>query len=121
MNDADFHRAFHDCTSTEPVVTSRIFGGEAAINSSRGWAISVHLNYSSYCTGTLISSSWVLVSAIYFRSYHASELYVSAATNTLMGRRQWQNVSAIYIDIRITTKKRGCIILRYYDYRSHVT
>ena len=78
-----------------PVVTSRILGGETAVNNSLGWAVSILLNNTYYCSGTLVSQSWVLTSAGclgYFRSW---EIFVSAATNGLLTWKQWRSVTAL--------------------------
>ena len=81
--------------SANPVVTSRILGGEAAANLTWGWAVSLSLNGTSMCGGTLISSSWILTAAGCTNYYPASEILISAATNELLGWIQWRRVSLV--------------------------
>lgn len=83
--------------SKEPAVTTRIFGGETAVNNSWGWAVTVYLNSTFYCTGTLISSSWVLTAALCVNIYTASDIVISAATSVRLGGKQWRNVAAIHL------------------------
>ena len=81
--------------SSVPAVTARIFGGETAVNNSWGWAVSVSLNLTYTCSGTLISSSWVLATPTCIGNYSAPEIYISAATNVLFGWKQWRTVNAV--------------------------
>ena len=81
--------------SGAPAVTSRIYGGETAVNSSFGWAVSILLNNTYYCSGTLISQSWVLSSQGCIGYFRAWEIYVSAATNTFLTWKQWRSVTSL--------------------------
>ena len=81
--------------STRPASLSRILGGEPALNNTWGWAVSILFQNTSYCGGTLISDSWVLTTVTCVRSHRSSDTFVSAATNTLIGRQQWRGASVV--------------------------
>ena len=81
--------------SANPIVMSRILGGETAVDLTWGWAVSVFVNNSLFCAGTLVSSSWVLTTATCINDYHASEILISAATNQLLGFTQRRDVSLV--------------------------
>ena len=81
--------------SANPVFMSRILGGETAADLTWGWAVSVSLNTSYFCGGTLISSSWVLTTAACIGYYRTSEILISAATNRLLGFTQRRGVSLV--------------------------
>ena len=83
------------CSQTPAVVASRILGGETAVNGSWGWTVSILLNNTYICGGTLISQSWVLSSASCIGIYRSWEIYVSAATNLLLSWKQWRSVISV--------------------------
>lgn len=81
--------------SMEPVIMSRIVGGEAAVNHSWGWMVALSLNFSSLCGGAIISSSWILTAAHCTFRYRAREIIVSAGSNELYIGTQWRRASRI--------------------------
>ena len=81
--------------SSRPAVVSRIYGGESAVNNSWGWAVSILINQTYYCGGVLISASWVLTTANCVQGYRASEVWLSAGTNVLLGGKQTRTASRV--------------------------
>ena len=81
--------------STSPAAVARMIGGETARNNTWGWAVSLLLNSSFVCGATLISSSWILTSSSCLESYRPSEIIASAATNQLLGYKQWRYASVL--------------------------
>ena len=100
--------------SSAPAVTSRIYGGETAVNSSWGWAVSIILNDTYVCSGTVISSSWVLAAATCFNGYRASEINISAATNVVWNGKQWRAVSALirHPNLNLPTRMNNLALLQ---------
>ena len=100
--------------SSAPAVTSRIYGGEQAANSSWGWTVYVSLNNSQVCSGTLISSSWVLAAAACFNGLRAYEVYIAAAIKVGTGWEQRRTGIALFRhpDYNLATLMNNFILLQ---------
>ena len=83
--------------SIQPATVSRIVGGEDARNQSWGWMVSILLNRTSLCGGSILSSSWVLTAAHCVDGLLPGQIIVSAATNRLLGGNQASYASQIII------------------------
>lgn len=69
--------------SANSATVSRIVGGEAAGTSTWCWAVSISINGSSLCGGSIISSSWIITAAHCVDSTIASQVIVYAGSSTL--------------------------------------
>ena len=83
--------------STQPAVVTKIVGGENAMDQSWGWMVSLLLNDSSLCGGTILSSSWVLTAAHCVDGLSPGQVIISAATNRLFGGKQVSYASQIIV------------------------
>ena len=90
--------------STRPATLSRIIGGETAPTNTWGWAVSLSINRSALCGGSIISDSWVLTAAHCVESMRAWEVEVSAATNQLYGFSQWRRASRVIVHPNYDTR-----------------
>ena len=72
--------------SSKSSLQSKIAGGESASLDTWGWMVVILLNWTKYCSGTLISSSWVVTSAACLEGYSVSGLVLSAGTTDLFSR-----------------------------------
>ena len=103
-------RTSYDCDrnatcgcSSQSALVSRIFRGEDAAVDSWGWAVIVRWGKASYCSGTLLSDSWVLVRATSVRRAPLP-INVSAATNHFWTKRQVRNVSHVILHPEFNNK-----------------
>jgi secreted trypsin-like serine protease len=84
------------CSAQSAIVT-KIVGGENAGENTWGWMVSLLLNETGLCGGTILSSSWVLTAAHCVYNLSPSQVVVSAATNQLLGRKQTSYASSIIV------------------------
>lgn len=83
--------------SLNPVTMNRIIGGEDAVVSSWGWAVSILTNESSLCGGSIISQSWILTAAHCVEHYQRIRVLVSASANTLLANEQRRLSRSIHL------------------------
>ncbi len=74
--------------STKPVSITRIVGGESAGTATWGWAVSISIDNSYLCGGSIISSSWVITAAHCIRDYKASQIKIYAGSIRLRSGNQ---------------------------------
>ncbi len=67
--------------SSNPASLSRIVGGEAAGQSTWGWAVSISINGDSLCGGSILSSTWIITAAHCLSGVSASNVIVYAGSN----------------------------------------
>ena len=90
--------------STSPASVTRIVGGEAASVNTWGWAVSLSINDSWLCGGTILSSSWIMTAAHCVTQMLPSEVLVSAATNRLYGFTQRRYAVAVIVHPRYNSR-----------------
>ena len=83
--------------STSSAVITKIVGGETALINTWGWAVSLSINDTYLCGGSILSSLWILTAAHCLEDMEPSEVYISAATNQLFGWTQWRIASSIIV------------------------
>ena len=81
--------------SSNPVSIDRIVGGENASKATWGWAVSLAINNSMLCTGSILSSSWIITAAHCVEDYSASQFTVYAGSTFLWSGTQNRSVSLI--------------------------
>ncbi|CAF3470279.1 unnamed protein product [Rotaria socialis] len=81
--------------SSNPVSMNRIVGGDNASEATWGWAVSIAINNSMLCTGSILSSSWIITAAHCVEDYSASEFTVYAGSTFLWSGTQNRSVSLI--------------------------
>ncbi|CAF4619268.1 unnamed protein product, partial [Rotaria magnacalcarata] len=81
--------------SSNPVSMNRIVGGEDASEATWGWAVSLAINTGLLCTGSILSSSWIITAAHCVEDHSASEFTVYAGSTFLCSGTQNRSVSLI--------------------------
>jgi secreted trypsin-like serine protease len=66
--------------STNSATLTRIVGGESAASATWGWAVSVSIDNTYLCGGSILSSSWVITAAHCVTGYTASQITIYAGS-----------------------------------------
>ena len=81
--------------SSRPATMSRIIGGEIAENNTWGWLVWLSSNGSTFCSGTLVSASWVLTTKLCSSYFNRRPINVSAGSNILFQAKQIRTASLV--------------------------
>lgn len=83
--------------SFRPAVISRILGGEAAPLQTWGWMVSLIMNNTYICGGTLITSSTIITTFGCVSLFLPSQIVASAGNQLLNGTRQTRVASRMIL------------------------
>jgi secreted trypsin-like serine protease len=83
--------------SSNPASVTRIVGGETASEATWGWAVSISLDASELCGGSILSSSWIITAAHCANDYTPSQVIVYAGSTLRWIGTQSRSVSRIII------------------------
>lgn len=83
--------------SFRAAVISRIFNGEVAPLQTWGWIVSIRMNNSYICGGTLITSSSIVTALSCVSRFLPSQIVVSAGNQVLTGAKQTRAVSRLIL------------------------
>jgi secreted trypsin-like serine protease len=83
--------------SMSNAITSKIVGGETAALNSWSWAVSILINESALCGGTIISSSWIMTAAHCVEDAIPSEVFISAGSNMIFQGKVTRYASSIVV------------------------
>ncbi|CAF3219931.1 unnamed protein product, partial [Rotaria sp. Silwood2] len=86
--------------SLNPVSITRIVGGENAGEASWGWAVSISINETFLCGGSILSSSWIITAAHCVENFKASQFIIYAGSTLLWSGTQTRTVSKILVHPR---------------------
>ncbi|CAF2537753.1 unnamed protein product [Rotaria sp. Silwood2] len=84
------------CSKNSASVT-KIVGGETAPINTWGWVVSLLINEEWLCGGTILSNSWILTAAHCVENINPSQVIISAATDQLLGMKQWRQGSSVIL------------------------
>jgi secreted trypsin-like serine protease len=83
--------------SPKPISVSRIVGGEIAAPQTWTWAVSIRIDNTYLCGGTILSSSWILTAAHCVVGNTASQITVYAGSTTQLSGGQMKVASRIFM------------------------
>lgn len=87
-----------DCgCSTKLTIQNKTPDNESTPTNTWSWIVSILLNWTNYCSGTLISSVWVVTTAACVEGYSPSRIILSTGTNNLFDWKQQRTVERILI------------------------
>jgi secreted trypsin-like serine protease len=76
---------------------TRIVGGETASAATWSWAVSLNIDNTYLCGGSIISSSWVITAAHCVNGYKASKITVYAGSNIRWSGTQSRVASKVIV------------------------
>ncbi|CAF4983371.1 unnamed protein product [Rotaria sp. Silwood1] len=98
------HQTIYSCNvnascgcSTSSTIVTRIVGGEEANIASWGWVVSIAINNTYLCSGSILSSSWVITAAHCVKDFNASQITIYAGSNFSWYGSQTKIVSYVTI------------------------
>ncbi|CAF3924807.1 unnamed protein product [Rotaria sp. Silwood2] len=83
--------------SLNPVSITRIVGGENASEASWGWAVSISINETFLCGGSILSSSWIITAAHCVENFIASQFIIYAGSTLVWSGTQNRSVAQIIV------------------------
>ena len=83
--------------SIQPATVSEMVGGEDASNQPWGWMVSILLNRSTLCGGSILSSSWVLTAAHCVDGLLPEQIIVSSTTDLRLRANQVSYASQVIV------------------------
>jgi secreted trypsin-like serine protease len=83
--------------SSKPASVARILGGEDAGISTWGWAVSLSINDTYLCGGSILSSSWIITAAHCVYDNVGSSVTVYAGSTMLWSGTQSRKVSQVIV------------------------
>lgn len=89
--------------SRNPVVLTKVVGGEPASTATWGWAVSISIYGRYLCGGSILSSSWVITAAHCVKSFNASQITIYAGSNIRWTGTQTRVISHVCIHPNYTS------------------
>ena len=83
--------------SRKAVPQARIIGGETADTGAWAWTVSILIDSSNLCGGSILSSEWIITAAHCVHDLSASQIVVHAGSNIVWSGTQVRQVSQVII------------------------